>query len=189
MKIIIKNNLKLFIGVFIGLIISGITVYAINANQIDYKDGKTVREALDDLYDLKEINFDSSDISYDYNSGKQTTTMTGSISLNKGRYLIFTVFNFAAAANIGELINENQTHDGTAWHGTLACNSNNCVINELKGGDYVIQGNYTFLRLIPGIFVVEIKGQTDTLTYTTVNANANANNPWLTQLYAISLDD
>lgn len=47
-----KKNIKLIIGIIIGgILASGITAYAvINASDIDYKNGKNVSEALDDLY-------------------------------------------------------------------------------------------------------------------------------------------
>ena len=49
MKNLIKTNYKLFLGIFIGIIISGVTVYAINANEISYN-GNTLDTTLDELY-------------------------------------------------------------------------------------------------------------------------------------------
>ena len=49
----LKKNIKLIIGFLIGVILaSGITAYAagIFANQVTYKNGKTVEEALNELY-------------------------------------------------------------------------------------------------------------------------------------------
>ena len=49
---ILKNNMKLIVGIIIGAILSStIAVYAsINASEVDYKSGKKVSQALDDLY-------------------------------------------------------------------------------------------------------------------------------------------
>ena len=53
----IKKNIKLIIGIIIGaILISGISVYAtstIMANQVTYKNGKTVEQALNELYGRK----------------------------------------------------------------------------------------------------------------------------------------
>ena len=49
----LKNNLKVIIAFIIGIILaSSVAVYAatINAKDVDYKDGKTVEYALNDLY-------------------------------------------------------------------------------------------------------------------------------------------
>ena len=75
MKKILKNNSKLFIGIMIGLCISGIVVYAstILASNILYKD-RTVEEAMDELFEkaskhdiltltLASTNFSSSSMS------------------------------------------------------------------------------------------------------------------------------
>ena len=51
-----KGNIKLIIGVLIGMVISGITVYAakeVYANNIKYKD-TNVESALNDLFDVAE---------------------------------------------------------------------------------------------------------------------------------------
>lgn len=52
MKGLLKNNIKLIVGIVIGLIISGVSVYAailITADKVSYLDG-TVEDALDELY-------------------------------------------------------------------------------------------------------------------------------------------
>ena len=48
-----KNNIKLFIGILIGVILTGTMVYAasLTSNDISYGDG-TVKDALDDLYSV-----------------------------------------------------------------------------------------------------------------------------------------
>lgn len=49
----IKSNSKLFLGILIGILISGISVYAvtrINANEIEYDSTHTVKDKIDDLY-------------------------------------------------------------------------------------------------------------------------------------------
>ena len=56
MKKFVRNNLKLFIGILLGIIISGGIVYAINANSIEYTpqdenwNVNGVTDALNDLY-------------------------------------------------------------------------------------------------------------------------------------------
>ncbi len=51
-----KSNIKLFIGILIGLVISGGVVYAtgVLASEISYKNG-TVQDALDDLYSAPQV--------------------------------------------------------------------------------------------------------------------------------------
>lgn len=46
-----KNNIKLFVGIVLGILISGVTVYATNylASDVTYKD-TTVDKVLDELY-------------------------------------------------------------------------------------------------------------------------------------------
>ena len=55
MKKFIKNNIKLFIGIIIGILLCGGTIYAansFNANEIPYTENNqtSVKSALDDLY-------------------------------------------------------------------------------------------------------------------------------------------
>ena len=54
---IFRNNFKFIIGFLIGVILaSSIAVYAsINASEIEYKNGKKVSEALDELYGKKQL--------------------------------------------------------------------------------------------------------------------------------------
>ena len=66
-----KNNLKVIIAFIIGLIISGATVYAINASEIDYRDTK-LDQALNTLYQR------STNKTYEiWNSGKFSSTTAG----------------------------------------------------------------------------------------------------------------
>ena len=57
----IKKNIKLILGIVIGaVLISGISVYATStyyASQVTYKDGKTVEQALNELYETKNYNY------------------------------------------------------------------------------------------------------------------------------------
>lgn len=50
----LKKNIKMIIGILVGIVlVSGISVYATTnylASQVTYKDGKSVEEALNDLY-------------------------------------------------------------------------------------------------------------------------------------------
>ena len=71
---IIKKNIKLLIGIIIGILISGSAVIAetiIEANHIKYSNSKTektnVQDAIDELYELSEkIKYNI--LKYDYNS-------------------------------------------------------------------------------------------------------------------------
>ena len=85
---------KYIIGFIVGIIISGIGVYAITASEVTYHD-TTIDQALDNLYnnigkiDLSKLTFSAN--SY---QGTKTQGVKTSKTLNKGNYIIIGIEAF-----------------------------------------------------------------------------------------------
>ena len=80
---IFKNNVKMIFGfIIVAIIASGISVYATTtflASQVTYKDGKSVAEALDELYAEKQEGNQTNlnNRTYLYNNGDECEDITG----------------------------------------------------------------------------------------------------------------
>ena len=77
---IFKNNFKLIIGFFIGVILaSSIAVYATSyfAKDITYKDGKNVEQALNELYNKKDLLWVNSNSSVEFANQKLNIDLSG----------------------------------------------------------------------------------------------------------------
>ena len=106
MKKIFKNNIKLFVGLLIGLIICSVGVYAANltAQRVTYEpededwEVSDVKNALDQLYErsTKKINGLGDTISISKYGGTRNV-YTSTISLKKGTYLCSTVYGNSTA--------------------------------------------------------------------------------------------
>ena len=156
MKNLIKTNYKLFIGIFIGIIISGITVYAITASDIDYKDTK-VDQALDDLYiksqrDLSLINEHNECYSSGYTLTKTYTATEKSIvsvSILCGAYADGTSKSTLTS-------NCNLTSTGTLLNATELTHVNGGFVYE-KTASYQLQKDQTI--------TINVKSGTDRYWY------------------------
>lgn len=94
----IKSNLKLFIGIIVGAVISGISVYALSSNSVGFQPQdnnwsvSTVDEALNDLYEVRNQDLiDRLDLTINdtHAERNRSTTNTDSVINDlKGNYLV-----------------------------------------------------------------------------------------------------
>ena len=156
----LKKNIKWIILVIVLIIIaSGISVYATTtylANQVIYKDGKTVEEALNDLYnkipkgekiitengtyDISDkasvnVNITMPEIDYStsrtYYMGNRASGNTRSISLTKGTYIVSVVNAHAWASSSKFNYNGEINSNASSW---ISVTNGSC---QLLTGYYV----------------------------------------------------
>lgn len=108
-----KNNIKFFIGIMVGILLSGITVYAAYsylASDITFTpsniewDVNNVNDALDYLYNEENKNILNKldlDVTANAYAGSKTMGMSTSIDLEKGNYLIFGVMSYTSPYTTG----------------------------------------------------------------------------------------
>lgn len=96
----LKKNFKLIVGIIIGaILISGISVYATTtylASQVTYKDGKTVEQALNNLYEIYD-ELQNNSLADIENVELISKGLDGNITIPAGfRYVIITNVYFGA---------------------------------------------------------------------------------------------
>lgn len=96
----LKKNFKLIVGIIIGaILISGISVYATTtylASQVTYKDGKTVEQALNNLYEIYD-ELQNNTLADIENVELISKGLDGNITIPAGfRYVIITNVYFGA---------------------------------------------------------------------------------------------
>lgn len=86
----LKNNLKLIIGFIVGVILaSGITVYAVmSANEVMYKDDKSVAYALNDLYEKYNSSYNMELLWTNSNPTSSYTGGTINLDLTDYKYVV-----------------------------------------------------------------------------------------------------
>ena len=144
----IKNNIKLFAGIIIGILISGVTVYAVNisSSNIEYDNTNSgltstnVESAINELYKdasgkLAMNTF--GEAIYAQKLGSKYGDQSVSRSLDKGKYIIIADYSWGSSS--GD--NHNQILD---CNRDLVCSSSNCVINKLSGKSYLKSGDETY---------------------------------------------
>ena len=188
MKRIIESRIFLVIitAIIVGSI-TGVVAFNYNAKDIGYTPSDTswdvnnVSDALKDLKNNKGFNFNNDNILFGENYGTQVLSRNATINVEKGTYLVFAVFNFAAHAQAGNSITDELI-------GTVSCSSSNCEVEKLKSRYYTIKGNITTEWDSIGIFKVKIEENTDVLSYLVTLGNNDANNPEIVSLYAMKVN-
>lgn len=166
----LKKNHKLIIGIIIGsILLSGISVYATSrylASQVSYKDGKSVEDALNDLYSKGIISIDESNVKYAESSGNNTTSRTTSLNLDKGKYIVVTnsTIGYKSSSAVTSSSYDNSTPG-------ISVTSNNNTVSALKGfgntrcATSKSSDVYTIIILNSRAYYVEINDDSDTVTY------------------------
>ena len=162
---ILKRNTKWILGVIVLVVlVSGVSVYATTtylASQVTYKDGKTVEEALNELYKNAKGN-----ISIDtFDEYKNVTGVSTAHELNltatkdsKKSILVYTV---GAGDNGPNAISKGQTPQ-------IVCSSAECSIKQLqsKNNISIRDGNYYSGSALQEIYEIENLKQGDTIKIT-----------------------
>ena len=180
-KVINKNTI---LGLVVGIIISGVTVYAVEtkykADNIQYKE-TTVKAALDYLYSNNLIERNIENVLFSESYGTQDMNRSVSLDLTKGKYLV--------VANTSEGVKDRwgDNNPTNGYLGKLECSNDNCEINVVKSRYYGLNGNHATLFHSLAIFKVEIKDENETLLYRNTWGNNDANNPESIELYALRI--
>lgn len=182
----LKKNIRLFIGIIIGMLITGGVVYAVtSASDIGYTRTGTnitnVQEALNDLYSkTNNLTFGNA-IHSETLSNLPDTTRTQQLEITKGKYLVIVKDDAAWYQS-----NINSISEPTL---TISCASNNCVLNNIYkvGYSHTNNGNIR-LTTAMNIYYAEIKEDTDTISYS-YNFGASAGTePKQVSLHAIPIN-
>lgn len=164
------------------IVVAGASVFATNyylASQIQYTDTKSVEEALNELYSIKQLSFGEA-IHSETLSNLPSTTRTQELNITKGKYLVIVL-------------------DDAAWYESnvysisqptlnISSKSTNAILNIIykSGYSHTNNGNIC-LTTAMNIYYVEIKDDTDTLSYS-YNFGASAGTePKQVSLHAIPL--
>ena len=129
-----RNILFMFTGLLIGIVITG-AVYAINANEITYKD-TTVDSAIDDLYTKVSDPIDEANIVI-LSSGSYTTTKAYSKA-----YVIVTRLGTPEFIRNGVTMTPIKTGQNSNYY-----------MNVYKIEDIAANENYTFYGTVQLIFI------------------------------------
>lgn len=184
-----ENKIKILIAFVLGLIISGVSVYAVTqlrASEIIYNGG-TVESALNYLYDLTGNSFNVVQPIY---REVRTTSSTSNRqvtfeNLNEGKYLIFSTISYSWTSNTSYNSNRDVTY-------VAACQTGECTVNSLdskisdysgtkKDGYYINHGHSAT------VFAVEVASDEADLS---VNYSGNLDNskyPLTVHVYAIQI--
>ena len=151
-KIFKKSNIFSFIFGLIVMACIGV-VYAINADQIEYGTG-TLEDALDELYsksDEKIIMNTFGETQYSASYGNATTSQTGSLTLDKGKYLI--------------VVGKGDAYNASASTGTTGKSLSDVVID--------CSDNCSSITALYGYYNI-VKGTSSAVTTTTTFSSAFA---------------
>ena len=196
-----KKELKsrLFLVVITAIICVSITAYAttqMSASNITYKN-TTVATALDNIYDSldtrKILNNFGTPI-YSYAQGDFSTTNTVTLNnLSKGKYLVIKTNTSA----FGTTSNADEVHEaGTIGDNNgLECSSSNCIIKSIgayessKRASTAVTGSIRVNdSLSYALLVVEIKEESDSISFTENDGSASNKAVRLLSLCAIPID-
>lgn len=184
----INNNLKVVIAFVLGLIISGIGVYAItiNSTQIVYVDGNnnetTVKAALDNVYnnlDTKMMLNTFGTTQYASSQGDRIANRTATKEITKGKYIVVDNKAYNWMAENATWPAEQGSNITNTRYNNLSCTSGNCVINHIGRYYNRVLPSTKYLNLYHQIasftyvYYVEIKENTDTIS-AYVNDGANS---------------
>ena len=176
----IKNYLLMFI--LGGIIFSGISVYATfkaQADEIEYKNGVSVKDKIDDLYSFKNnLNFDNilSGSAYGNERGLQNIV---SNELDKGNYLCFYDFVLITTA-------QSNSHGTSTYQPVI----NGCDSLSVKSAvfDYVsgkTTAYYGDLRTV--VFTCNINND-DTTISIIYRGTVNEGTPWIGNINCVKIN-
>ena len=177
----IKKNIKLFIGIIIGVILGGTVVYAgtIIAIDVDYdnthsqlkdsnnQDVDNVQDAIDVLYNKANRDIIYGNPLFNASFGDQLSSRTAELELNKGSYIVMAI---AVLANHAVSVEEQVSVKDNAF--SVLCSSNNCNVVKIDGNktsgtaSTAHNDSYVALSTRSYLYNVNINENTDTLRFT-----------------------
>ena len=168
----LKRNIKLFVGIIIGVLIAGGIVYAatINAREVDYTTSKngevsTVEQALNDLYNMMNSNtFEFGQPTFEtYKGDRQNISVTKKV--NSGKYLVAVSRTIGATDT--QSFSEERDED---INSELICDKN-CSIKRISNKRILntasTQNNnaYGYYDNLLGLYEVSVEEGDTTVTY------------------------
>ena len=173
MKNVLKNPILMFILGF--MIASSIGAYAtikMQASEVKYKN-QNVETALNYVYanlDTKKILNSFGSPIYATSQGERIKPRTVTMQIPKGKYIVFDYKGHNWRINTTTYPSDYNPNPNNSGYKNLACESNNCVINNLSSYYNRVlpaadASNYYNQMLAQAfIYFVEIKEDTDTLS-------------------------
>ena len=199
-----RENIKLILGIAIGIIISGITAFAINISSanINYDntnsglEATTVEGAINELYQDASKKMALNTFGNALYSQNLTTYTAGDndtyLSLTKGKYIVSTLYTYVGTNSVKGSENTNDIDTANL----LQCSSNNCVINDLSKGYYYKTATSTVYSntYLEGsdkmiVFYVDIKNDNDTIVFKNTKTITNAACPTIYAIQAIPINE
>lgn len=181
MKLDIKT---LIVGIIIGIIASGITVYAVNvsSNNVEYDNtnsglqSNNVEGAINELYKGASEKLAMNTFGESLIAQTQTYQHTTSVSLNltKGKYLLLLSYGVGSHG-------PKAANSTTRISPQISCSSNNCVQSVLSGfssysygaAAYKTSNGYLFNNINSALLYVDVIDENDTIIF---NYNPGTNN-------------
>lgn len=170
-----NGNIKFILGVLVGILISGITVYAVNisSNNVEYDNtnsglqSNNVEGAINELYQgvsaKLPINTFNSALYKETLTTRTTAPTDTTLDLSKGKYIVVLVNNTLFTPSASNNRVESQSIG-------LSCTSNNCIINLLSNRYFVKSGtskyttnNYIASNLWVSTYYIQINEETDVI--------------------------
>lgn len=182
-----KNNIKIIIAFVLGLIISAVGVYAINANNITYND-TTLDKALDEVYanlDTKKVLNSFGTVQYGTSQGTAKNSRTASLELSKGKYIVAT----------NSILTWNDKTSYTSSHGlytdpwNIYCTSANCIVRRLSSyhnqpkATEAVGGYYSITSAVTSLYYLEVNNDNDTIKLT-----GSAGSDYNSGVHAVTLE-
>lgn len=167
-----KNILLIIIGIIIGSGLTGVIAYSYDAKSVGYvpKDNTwnidNVESAINDLYSSRNSTLSFASNDYSEYVGNRKSDNIVSKELTKGRYLVLLVNTNCTQPN-----EKNRRINNEIESIPIYCN--NCTINKtvaprdisITTGTSYNSSAYLATNLNYGLFYVEIKDDTDTISY------------------------
>lgn len=197
-----NGNIKFILGVLVGILISGITVYAVNisSSNVEYDNtnsglqSNNVEGAINELYQgvsaKLPINTFNSALYKETLTTRTTAPTDTTLDLSKGKYIVVLVNNtlFTPSANNNRV--ESQSIG-------LSCTSNNCIINLLSNRYFVKSGtskyttnNYIASNLWVSTYYIQINEETDVIhNYFAGSASTLTTIPHIYSIQAIPINE
>ena len=185
MKRFLEKNKKIILGILIGILFSGVGVYAATtylASDVTYtpsnKDWNVdnVKNALDDLYSKNDDTISFGTPIQSSSQGPRIATRTTSITLNKGKYIVSAIIS-------GSSMNSSSASSSdTTTKFEILCDSNSCnyisLSNFLSSASATTQlcsgGGYNNVNIVNSLYYIEILKDNTVLTGTKSTSEWNA---------------
>ncbi len=192
MKKFIKNNIKLIIGVIIGVVLTGsvgVIAYTINARDVEFSPSNenwnvsNVEEAIDYIKENMGINVNNLQTDYLYDYGDQVALRSLNKDLSKGKYIVFLSSTWSWSFSLNSFTEENFT-----WC-NVSCTSGDCLLNKIHNKYYGINPSSKSRGAFnsTALYIVDVTSDTANLKYNLDMGVADRTNPQLMFAYIIKV--